>query len=61
MKKHLLTLVTIAVVVLALTGVFVYGSSAAEKSGKSYLQCLDDFDWSKTCPGASCRNGKCGK
>lgn len=59
-KHRIITLITVLVVIAGISVAFAYGKSNAEKSmqgeGKTYFDTLNDFDWSRTCPAAGCRN-----
>lgn len=56
-RNKWIVLVTIVVLLVGVTAAFAYGKTNAEqKSGQSYFDSLNEYDWSKTCPGASCRN-----
>ena len=51
-----------AVLLIALTVAFAYGKTNVEKGGqKSYFESMNDYDWSRTCPAAGCRNGNDGE
>lgn len=57
MNKKWVIWITIAVLLIGVTAAFAYGKTNAENnSGKSYFESLNEYDWSKTCPGASCRS-----
>ena len=62
MKKKLTTFITIAVIVLFVSGAIFCGvvntsAQSTDKGGSaSYFESLNDFDWSRTCPAAGCRN-----
>lgn len=49
--------IMVLMLVVGVTAVFVYGKSSVEsKAEKSYFESLNEYDWGKTCPGASCRD-----
>lgn len=57
MGRKWILLITVTVLLIGMTAAFAYGKSSIEsKNDKSYLDALNDYDWSNTCPGASCRN-----
>lgn len=57
MSKKWIVWIAILVLVISVTAAFAYGKTRVEsKAGKTYFQSLNEYDWSKTCPGASCRN-----
>ena len=57
MGKKWVLLITIVTLLIGMTVAFAYGKTSIEnKSDKSYFDFLNDYDWSGTCPGASCRN-----
>ena len=65
MKKRLITLITIALILITGTAAFALGNakaaSASAQDGDSYFDSLNNFDWSKTCPAAGCRNNNEGE
>ena len=52
--------ITILLVLIVVSAAFAYGhakaGSAPGEPQKSYFDTLNDYDWSKTCPAAGCRN-----
>lgn len=55
--RRLIVWITIALVLVSVLAAFAYGKTKAEQTtGKSYFDTLNDYDWSKTCPAAGCRN-----
>lgn len=55
--KRLIIWITIALILAAILAAFAYGKAKAEKDGEqSYYNSLNDYDWSKACPAAGCRN-----
>lgn len=58
-KNRMITCITVLLVLIAISAAFAYGKAKADatasETGKSYFDTLNDYDWSKTCPGASCR------
>ena len=56
MRKKWIIAITIIALVITMTSAFAYGKASIEsKSDQSYFDSLNDYDWSGTCPGASCR------
>lgn len=59
-KNRAIICIIILLALIAISAAFVYGKAKADaagtETGKSYFDTLNDYDWSKTCPGASCRN-----
>ena len=56
--KRFTTIITILAIMLLVSGAVVYGianSGCKGNSSTGYFESLNDYDWSKTCPGASCR------
>lgn len=59
MKRKLTTVITIVVIMLFVSAAVVFGAvnSGCKGNGSAgYFQSLSDFDWSRTCPAAGCRN-----
>lgn len=57
MGKKWILLITVITLLIGMTAAFAYGKSSIEsQQDKSYFDSLNDYDWSSTCPGASCRN-----
>ena len=59
-KNRAIICITILLTLIAVSAAFAYGKAKADaastETGKRYFDTLNDYDWSKTCPGASCRN-----
>ena len=59
-KNRIIICITVILALIAISAAFAYGKAKAEtvggETGKSYFDTLNDYDWSNTCPGASCRN-----
>ena len=59
-RKRFIIWITIALMLIAVTAAFAYGKARADAAAgqdqKSYFDSLNDFDWSRTCPAAGCRN-----
>lgn len=58
-KRRFATVITICAVLLFVSAAVVFGMANAGSKGNgsaSYFDSLNDFDWSRTCPGAVCRN-----
>lgn len=64
MKKRYITWITVVILLAAVSVAFACGKSKAEKAAggeqKTYAETLNDFDWSRTCPAAGCRNRNSG-
>ena len=59
MKKRLTIIITTALLIIIATVAFADGNAGADNTdqpNQSALERMDDFDWSKTCPAASCRS-----
>ena len=59
-RKRFIIWITIAVMLIAVTAAFAYGKARVDASAgpdnKSYFDSLNDYDWSRACPAAGCRN-----
>ncbi|MBQ9060132.1 MAG: hypothetical protein IJ128_03215 [Firmicutes bacterium] len=59
-KNRIIICITIIVALIAISAAFAYGKAKADaasgKTQKSYFDTLNDYDWSKACPAAGCRN-----
>lgn len=58
-EKRYIIWITIALILIAVSAAFAYGKIKADSAAdtqKSYFDTLNEYDWSKTCPGASCRS-----
>lgn len=59
MKKQSVIIATIALIIITISVAFAYGAVSAGNSAsdkQSAYERMNDYDWSKTCPAASCRN-----
>lgn len=48
--------ITIVLILICAVSAFAYGKMNAESKQQSYLDSLNEYDWSNTCPAAGCRN-----
>ena len=57
-RKRLIIWITIVLVLIVISAAFAYGKMNTEMSAEdqTYFQSLNDYDWSKACPAAGCRN-----
>ena len=56
-RKRLIIWITIGLMLIGVLAAFAYGKTRAEQNtGRSYFESLNDYDWSRTCPAAGCRN-----
>lgn len=59
-KNRIIIFIIVVLALILISAAFAYGKAKADaagsQTGKSYFDTLNDYDWSKTCPGASCRN-----
>ena len=57
--KRLTTVITILVIMLFVSAAVAFGivNEGSKGNGQTgYFDSLNDFDWSRTCPAAGCRN-----
>ena len=48
--------ITVILVLIFAASAFAYGKINAGGDRQSYYDSLSEYDWSKTCPAAGCRN-----